>query len=256
LAARLEALASPASCGAPTRLGRGQRDRAIRLTCDPTEGDGPWSTRRLAQRFGWSQSSASRVQRELALLPIPRVGTAWAATIDLQRVVGIAGVHLDLALRAFALLARPQSAPIVAVADGTSFDTDAPHPLHHELDRLERELHRSRALSQRRQSSLKLRGFLKGLARALPRGHCLHVLAATPEPIGPAVRRWLAKTEGVHLHRAATRSAWRDLLDGWCAALAARADHQPRWDSLAAELRAHLAEGAIEPRPLTWTHLG
>jgi transposase len=253
LSQRLGGLAQPASPGAPPRLSHGARAGVAAVIGATVPATADWSTRRIALRGGFSQSSASRIIRELALEPGRAVPTGARRSIDLQRVVGLVGFHVNLSLRAFALLSRPPNAPVVSVATADSPAGAAWPPLRSHLGALEESLHHTAALSHRRRSSLKLRGFLKTLEQQAPDGHEIHVIATSPEPFGPAVRRWLAKHPPIHLHRPATRAAWRHLLAGWCRALSTRPDATPILDGLALAVDAGLRAPTVEPLTLTWT---
>jgi transposase len=250
VAKRVGALASAPSPGPPVRLTPQIRRAVADLAlAESTKPEG-WSTRQIARRAGVSQSSASRIQRELALAPAAGPGRHREPVIDTQRVVAMAGLHFSLSQRAFALVARPPHAPVASIALPAADDRAA--YLRERFDRLETLVHRTTTLSHRRHSSIKLRGFLKAVARALPEDHLLHIIATSQEPFGPAVRRWLHHHETIRWHRTASRAAWIGLLHAWCEALAARPEQQRPLAPMAMTIDEYLAEAAAEPRPLTW----
>ncbi|MHC3475156.1 IS630 family transposase [Streptomyces sp. 7R007] len=270
---RLEGLADEPRPGRPRTVGDERIEQVVARTLQspPPRGATHWSTRSMAKAMGMSQTTVSRIWRNLGLDP-HQVET-WRLYADPRfaaRVRALVGLYLDPPQRALVLCVDADS-PLRAV-DRTAPPPPAlpvPHP------RTGRDLARpgaggllaalesagAAAVTEphRRHRHQEFLAFLKALDKAVPPELELHLVCGDHTAhAAPAVRGWLLRHPRFRPHTAPTGASWLTLVERWFPQQpAGLGPHRfPRHSPVTAlerDVRAWNRARHTDPRPFVWT---
>src|SRR5271165_3632511 len=256
--------------GAPRQIGDEEIERVVRLTLEKTpKGATHWSTRMLAARTGFSQSSISRIWRAFGLKPHRSESFQLSADpLLIDKVRDIVGLYLN----------PPDHAMVLAVDEKSQIQalSRSQPVLPLRVGQLERRTHdyqrhgvtslfaalnvaSGRVLGQcyPRHRSGEFLDFLKRIDAAVPADMEIHLVLDNYGTHKTAlVRQWLQKRPRYHLHFTPTHGSWLNQVERWFALLTQRqikrASHRSVQE-LEAAIREFIAAHNQQPKPFHWT---
>ena len=228
-----------------------------------------WSTRTMAEKFGLSQSTISRIWREYNLKP-HRVGTFKLSKDPefVAKVRDIVGLYLSPPKKAIVLCvdeksqiqALDRTQPLLPMGPG-QIERRTHDYVRHGTTTLFAALDVKTGkvigmLADRHRHEEYLR-FLREIDRSTPRGKELHLIVdnyATHKH--PDVRAWLRKHPRFHIHYTPTSSSWINLVERWFGLLTERCIRRGIFTSVSQLKKAilrYLNVSNRKPRPFRWT---
>src|SRR5271165_1008137 len=222
--------------GAPRQIGDEEIERVVRLTLEKTpKGATHWSTRRLAARTGFSQSSISRIWRAFGLKP--HRSESFQLSTDprlIDKVRDIVGLYLNPPDHAMVLAvdeksqiqALCRSQPVLPLRVG-QWERRTHDYKRHGVTSLFAALNvaNGRVLGKcyPRHRAVEFLDFLKRIDAVVPAELELHlVLDNYGTHKAARVRQWLQKRPQYHLHFTPTHGSWLNQVERWFALLTQR----------------------------------
>jgi transposase len=272
VARRLEGLTDEPRPGAPRTVSDDQVERVVTRTLEtmPTNAT-HWSTRRMAQASGLSQSTVGRIWRAFGLKP-HRADTFKLSTDPyfVEKVRDIAGLYLSPPENAIVLCVdeKPQvqalerTQPVLPLAPGRTERATHDYARHGTTSLFAALNVASGAVigkCHRRHRQQEFVKFLDHVDATLPRepGVAVHVVLdnyATHKT--PAVKRWFLRHPEYHLHFTPTSASWLNQVERFFALISEDRIRRGVFKSVAALERAiceYLAEHNQNPKPFVWT---
>ena len=267
---RLDGLLDEPRPGAPRTVADETIEDVLRLTLETTPRDATqWSTRRMGERVGLSQTTVMRIWHAFGLQP-HRTETFKLSTdpLFIEKVRDVVGLYLN----------PPAHALVLSVDEKSQIQAlDRTQPmLPLRPGQVERHTHDYKrhgvtslfaALETRhgavlgecfpRHRAVEFRRFLDRIDAAVPPDLDVHLIldnASTHKT--PLIKRWLAKRPRYHLHFTPTSSSWLNMIERFFSALTTQqlqrgADRSV--GALHARIYAFLAEYNTHPKPFIWT---
>ena len=225
---RLAGLGDAPRSGRPLVYERGERDRIIALTLEPTtDGTTHWSARRMAARIGTSITTVQRIWAEAGLKP-HRVETfKFSTDPDLvAKVRDVVGLYL----------APPERAIVLSLDEKTQIQAlDRTQPmLPMKPGQVERHTHdykrngttslfaalevatgKVTTEARARHTGADFLAFLRHVERAYPTGELHVVLDNVSSHKTPDVRAWLERHRRITFHFTPTSASWLNQIETW-----------------------------------------
>jgi transposase len=267
---RLDGLLDEPRPGTPRRVSDAEVERVVRLTLERSPTDAThWSSRAMAKRCGYSQSTVSRIWRAFGLQPHRVEGFKLSKDpLFIEKVRDIAGLYLNPPDKALVLCvdeksqiqALDRSQPVLPMRPGQA-ERRTPDYLRHGTTNLFAaldfragtvigELHQ-------RHRAIEFRKFLETIDHQVPEQFELHLIIdnyATHKT--PAIKRWLLRHPRFRLHFTPTGASWLNLVERWFAGLTEkqlrRGVHRSTRE-LEAAIRSYLQTNNRHPKPFIWT---
>jgi transposase len=255
--------------GAPRKMGDDQVERVIVETLErQPEGATHWSTRRMAKRLGFSQSSISRIWRAFGLKP-HRTSTYTLSKDPLfvEKVRDVVGLYLSPPDRALVLSvdeksqiqALERTQPVLPLRPGAVERRTADYERHGTTTlfaALDVQTGKVIGRCYPRHRAREFRQFLDHLDAIVPAGQEVHLILdnyATHK--SPTVHRWLLKHPRYHLHFIPTHSSWLNLVERWFGLLTERQIKRGAHSSvrqLQEAIEQFLKVSNTAPQPFVW----
>jgi transposase len=267
---RLDGLLDEPRPGTPRRVSDAEVERVVGLTLERSPTDAThWSSRAMAKRCGYSQSTVSRIWRAFGLQPHRVEGFKLSKDpLFIEKVRDIAGLYLNPPDKALVLCvdeksqiqALDRSQPVLPMRPGQA-ERRTPDYLRHGTTNLFAaldfragtvigELHQ-------RHRAFEFRKFLETIDHQVPEPFELHLIIdnyATHKT--PAIKRWLLRHPRFRLHFTPTGASWLNLVERWFAGLTEkqlrRGVHRSTRE-LEAAIRSYLETNNRHPKPFIWT---
>lgn len=256
--------------GAPRTIDDAAVERLLTLTLETQPDDAThWSTRRMAQHAGLSQTAVSRIWRAFGLAP-HRVATFKLSTdpLFIDKVRDIVGLYLNPPDRALVLCVdeKPQiqaterTAPVLPMRPGQCERRSHDYVRHGTTDlfaALDVTAGTVIGSCKGRHRAVEFRAFLDQVDAVVPRELDVHVIldnASTHKT--PLIRHWLVKRPRWHLHFTPTASSWLNLVECWFALLTRRQLQRGVFTSTAAleaAIHRYIEQTNANPKPFVWT---
>lgn len=270
IAKRLEGLADEPRPGAPRKILDSDIERLVTTTLESKPPDATqWSTRTMAKKLGFSQSTVSRVWRAFGLQP-HRTDTFELSSdpFFVEKVRDVVGLYLNPPDNAIVLCidekwqiqALDRTQPLLPLAPG-QVERQTHDYVRHGITSLFAALNvkTGKVIGEcyrkhRHQEFLK---FLRSVERCLPRDAEVHVVIdnyATHKT--PAVKRWFLKRPGWQVHFTPTGASWLNQVERFFAETTRTRIRRGAFRSLDALKRAieeYLTHHNRTPKPFIWT---
>lgn len=267
---RLAGLLDEPRVGAPRRISDAEIETAIRTTLESRPTDAThWSTRALARKLGFSQSTVSRMWRAFGLQP-HRV-EAFKLSTDpqfIEKVRDIVGLYLDPPDRALVLCvdeksqiqALDRTQPLLPMRPGQVERHTHDYVRHGTVSLFAALDAKSGAIIGRceaRHRSHEFRKFLDQIDTSVPRDLDVHLILDNYGTHKTApIRRWLAKRPRFHVHFTPTSASWINMVERWFGELTRkqlkRGVHRST-EALTASIMSYIAHTNKHPKPFVWT---
>lgn len=269
-AMRLEGLTDEPRPGTPRKITDTDVERLITATLETRPaGATHWSTRALAEKLGYSQSTVSRVWRAFGLQP-HRTDTFKLSTdpFFVEKVRDVVGLYLNPPDNAIVLCvdeksqiqALDRTQPLLPLAPGQverhTHDyvrhgiTSLFAALNVKTGEVIGECHRQ----HRHQEFLK---FLRSVEHAVPAQVDIHLVMdnyATHKT--PAVKRWLLKHPNWQVHFTPTSASWLNQVERFFAEITRKRIRRGAFSSVGSleqAIKDYLTQHNQMPKPFTWT---
>jgi len=271
VAHRLEGLLDEPRPGAPRTIADETIEAVLRLTLESAPTDAThWSTRRMGERVGLSQTTVMRIWHAFGLQP-HRTETFKLSTdpLFIEKVRDIVGLYLNPPAHALVLSVDEKSQiqavdrtqPMLPLRPG-QVERHTHDYVRHGVTSLFAALEtRSGAVLgecyPRRHRAIEFRKFLDRIDAAVPPNLDIHLIvdnASTHKT--PLIQRWLAKRPRYHVHFTPTSSSWINMVERFFSALTTQqlqrgADRSV--PALHARIYGYLADHNKHPKPFIWT---
>lgn len=268
--ARLEGLADEPRPGTPRKITDDQVEALITRTLESQPAQGThWSTRRMAEATGMSQSAVSRIWRAFSLQP-HRVETFKLSSdpFFIQKVRDIVGLYLNPPQHALVLCvdekgqiqALDRTRPILPLSPGVparqthDYIRNGTTSLFAALDIATGKVIGSLHRRQRHQEFLR---FLEHIDEIVPEVLDIHLVM---DNYGthkmPKVQRWFARRPRYHLHFTPTSASWLNQVERFFGLLTDRRIRRGTFGSvreLETAIRDYLAHHNDTAKPFIWT---
>jgi len=270
LARRLDGLLDEPRPGAPRTIDDADIERLIATTLNTLPSDAThWSTRSLAQKLGWSQSTVSRVWRAFGLQP-HRVETFKLSTdpLFIDKVRDIVGLYLNPPLKAMVLSvdeksqiqALDRTQPILPLAPGVAERRTHDYMRHGTTTLFAAfDLATGKVIGElhRRHRSQEFLQFLRTIDSNVPAAMAVHlVMDNYGTHKTPSVKAWLARHPRFQVHFTPTSASWLNQVERWFALLSEkqikRGTHRSTLE-LERAIRHYLTVYNADPKPFIWT---
>lgn len=267
---RLEGLLDEPRVGAPRTVSDAQVEAVVRRTLESTpQGATHWSTRRMAEKSGLSQTTIVRIWHAFGLQP-HRVETFKLSTDPqfIEKVRDIVGLYLDPPERAVVLSvdeksqiqALDRTQPMLPMRPG-QIERRTHDYVRHGTTSLFAALdaHTGTVVGEcyPRHRAVEFRKFLDKIDRSVPAELDVHLIvdnASTHKT--DLIKRWLAKRPRYHVHFTPTSSSWINMVERLFSALTTqqlqRGAHRST-EALEAAIHAYLDHHNENPKPFVWT---
>jgi transposase len=272
VARRLDGLTDEPRPGAPRTVTDEDVERVVTRTLEtkPTHAT-HWSTRKMAQASGLSQSTVGRIWRAFGLKP-HRADTFKLSTDPyfVEKVRDIAGLYLAPPERAIVLCvdekplvqALERTQPVLPLAPARTERATHDYTRHGTTSlfaALDVATGAVIGRCHRRHRHQEFIKFLDHVDAVLPRepGVAVHVVLdnyGTHKT--PAVKRWFLRHPEYRLHFTPTSSSWLNLVERFFAAITERRIRRGSFRSvpdLERAIREYLDDHNRNPRPFVWT---
>jgi len=270
VAHRLDGLLDEPRPGAPRTIADETIEEVLRLTLESTPRDAThWSTRRMGERVGLSQTTVMRIWHAFGLQP-HRTETFKLSTdpLFIEKVRDVVGLYLNPPAHALVLSVDAKSQiqaldctqPMLPLRPGQverrthDYVRDGVTSLYAAL-----ETRTGAVLGEcyPRHRAVEFRKVLDRIDTAAPPDLDVHLIldnASTHKT--PLIRRWLAKRPWYHVHFTPTGSSWLNMVERFFSALTTQqlqrgADRSVR--ALHARIYGYLAAHNRDPKPFIWT---
>ncbi|HEX6023550.1 MAG TPA: IS630 family transposase [Solirubrobacter sp.] len=268
---RLDGLLDEPRPGQPRKITDERVEEVIVKTLEqaPPDGGTHWSTRKMADATGLSQTAISKMWRAFGLQP-HRV-EHWKLSKDplfVEKVRDVVGLYLDPPERAVVLCvdeksqiqALDRTAPTLPMLPAT------PARASHDYKRsgtstlfaaLEVATGKVIGSLHARHRAIEFKKFLARLDAEVPKDLEIHLILdnyATHKT--PAIQRWLKAHPRFVLHFTPTGASWLNLVERWFAELTNRKLRRGAHRSvreLNSDIRAWIDTWNDDPRPFVWT---
>lgn len=270
VAQRLDGLLDEPRPGAPRQIGDAQVERVITLTLESSPANAThWSTRRMAERCGMSQSAVSRIWRAFALQPHRRETFKLSRDpLFIDKVRDIVGLYLHPPERAL-VLCVDEKAQIQALDRTQPLLPMRPGQIERRTHDYERhgttslfaalEMASGKVIGEchRRHRAVEFRRFLDTVEAATPAELDVHLILDNYGTHKTSlIQRWLVRHPRYHLHFTPTGSSWINLVERWFGTLTERQLRRGVHRStreLEEALRRYLETYNQDPKPFVWT---
>lgn len=269
LARGVEGLFDEPRVGAPRQIGDDRIEEVVTQTLESTpQGATHWSTRQMAKKLGFSQSSISRIWRAFGLQPHRSENFVLSKDPQLvAKVRDIVGLYLSPPANALVLCvdeksqiqALSRSQPILPMSPG-ALERRTPDYFRHGTTSLFAALDVAtgkvigRCFARHR--SQEFRAFLELVEKSVPAGQEVHLVLANYATHKTAlVQRWLLKHPRYHLHFTPTHASWLNQVERWFGLLTARQikrGSHPKVASLVHAIEDFIAHHNDNPKPPRW----
>lgn len=266
----IEALFDEPRPGAPRKISDPKIDAIIVSTLEQRPvGATHWSTRLMARKLGFSQSTISRIWRAFGLKP-HRASTYTLSRdpLFIEKVRDVVGLYLSPPDRALVLSVDEKSQiqalnrtqPILPLRPGTMERRTADYDRHGTTTLFAALDVKSGKVIGRcypRHRAKEFRSFLAVIEASVPDDQQVHlILDNYGTHKSPTIHRWLLKHPRFHLHFIPTHSSWLNLVERWFALLSERQIKRGAHTSVRDLQRAiheFLQVSNSSPKPFVWT---
>jgi transposase len=255
--------------GAPRRISDDQIEAVVVKTLESTPRDAtPWSTRKMAQASGLSDTTVLRIWRAFGLQPHRNESFKLSPDPQLvEKVRDIVGLYLNPPQRALGLCvdekaqiqALDRTQPVFPMRPGT------PERRTHDYRRygttslfaaLDGATGKVIGAVHRRHRAIEFRRFLDRIDQAVPADLDVHlVLDNSSTHKTPRIQRWLLRHPRFQLHFTPTYCSWINQVERWFALLTERQLRRGTHRSTRAledAIRLYLAVCNEAPKPFIW----
>lgn len=268
--ARLEGLLDEPRPGAPRTIADEKVERVIAKTLHEQPSDAThWSSRKMAQAAGLSQTAVMRIWHAFGLQP-HRIETFKLSTdpLFIEKVRDIIGLYLNPPDRALVLCvdeksqiqALDRTQPILPMMPGV------PERRTHDYSRhgtttlfAALNIATGKVIGEvhRRHRAKEFLAFLRTIDEATPQRLDVHlVMDNYGTHKTPSVKAWMARHPRFHAHFTPTSSSWLNQVERWFATLTERQIRRGTHRStveLEQAIRDYLATNNRNPKPFVWT---
>ena len=267
---RLAGLLDEPRPGAPRTISDAQVEAVVRRTLESTPPAAtPWSTRRMAERTGLSQTTIVRIWHAFGLQP-HRTETFKLSTDPqfVEKVRDIVGLYLAPPTRAVVLCvdeksqiqALDRTQPLLPLRPGQVARHTHDYVRHGTTSLFAAlDAHAGTVIGEcfPRHRAVEFRKFLDRIDAAVPPELDVHLVVDNASTHKTAlIRRWLAKRPRYHLHFTPTSSSWLNMVERFFSALTTqqlqRGAHRST-EELEAAIHRYLAHHNADPKPFVWT---
>ena len=270
VAHRLDGLLDEPRPGAPRTIADATIEEVLRLTLEETPVEAThWSTRRMGERVGLSQTTVMRIWHAFGLEP-HRTETFKLSTdpLFIEKVRDVVGLYLNPPAHALVLSvdeksqiqALDRTQPMLPLRPG-QVERHTHDYVRHGVTSLfaALETRTGTVLGEcfPRHRAVEFRKFLDRIDEAVPRALDIHLIldnASTHKT--PLIKRWLAKRPRYHVHFTPTSSSWLNMVERFFSALTTQqlqrgADRSVK--ALHRRIYGYLAQHNKNPKPFVWT---
>jgi transposase len=269
LARGIEGLLDEPRVGAPRQIGDDRIEEVVTQTLESTpQGATHWSTRQMAKKLGFSQSSISRIWRAFGLQP--HRSETFVLSKDPQlvaKVRDIVGLYLSPPANALVLCvdeksqiqALSRSQPILPLSPG-AVERRTPDYFRHGTTTLFAALDLAtgkvigRCFPKHR--SQEFRAFLELVDQNVPADQEIHLVLDNYATHKTAlIQRWLLRHPRYHLHFTPTHASWLNQVERWFGLLTQRQIKRGSHTKVAALIHAiedFIATHNTDPKPPRW----
>ena len=267
---RLDGLLDEPRPGAPRTIADDTIEEVLRLTLEETPVEAThWSTRRMGERVGLSQTTVMRIWHAFGLEP-HRTETFKLSTdpLFIEKVRDVVGLYLNPPAHALVLSvdeksqiqALDRTQPMLPLRPG-QVERHTHDYVRHGVTSLFAALNTRSGdvlgACYPRHRAVEFRKFLDRIDDAVPSDLDIHLIldnASTHKT--PLIKRWLAKRPRYHLHFTPTSSSWLNMVERFFSALTTQqlqrgADRSVK--ALHARIYGYLAQHNKHPKPFIWT---
>ena len=270
VAQRVDGLLDEPRPGAPRTIADETIEEVLRLTLESTPTQAThWSTRRMGERVGLSQTTVMRIWHAFGLQP-HRTETFKLSTdpLFIEKVRDVVGLYLHPPAHALVLSvdeksqiqALDRTQPMLPLRPG-QVERHTHDYVRHGVTSLYAALEtRTGAVLGEcypRHRAVEFRKFLDRIDRTVPPDLDIHLIldnASTHKT--PLIKRWLAKRPRYHVHFTPTSSSWINMVERFFSALTTQQLQRGADRSVAAlhtRIYEYLAEHNKHPKPFIWT---
>jgi transposase len=266
----VESLRDEPRPGAPRRLGDDKIEQLIKETLESQpKGATHWSTRSMAQKMGFSQSTVSRIWRAFGLKP-HRSETFQLSTDPyfIEKVRDVVGLYMSPPANALVLSVDEKSQiqalnrtqPLLPMRPGQAerktyeYKRNGVTSLFAALDTATGNV---MGKCFRRHRSIEFKHFLDYIDSQIPENQEVHLILdnyATHKT--PLIKQWLLNHPKYHLHFTPTHSSWLNQVERWFGLLSEKQIKRGSHSSvkqLEMAIQAFIDEHNDNPRPFAWT---
>jgi len=269
VASRLEGLYDEPRVGRPRSISDDDVERIIDTTLheDPKAAT-HWSSRTMAKRLGFTQSTVARVWKAFGLRPDR--AESFSLSKDPQfvaKVRDIVGLYMSPPDNALVLCVDEKSQmqaldrtqpllPMIPAHPERRTNTYARHGTTSLFAALNILTGHVIGKAYRRHRSKEFLLFLKEIDKSVPEGLEIHLVMdnyATHKT--PKVQRWLLRHPRYHVHFTPTNSSWLNLVESFFSLVARRVTRRGVHRSTTAlekDIKAFLAAHNEDPKPYVW----
>jgi transposase len=267
---RLDGLLDEPRPGAPRRVSDADVEKLIIKTLETTPRNAThWSTRKMAEATGISQSTVSRIWRAFGLQP-HRVETFKLSNDPLfvEKVRDIVGLYLDPPDKALVLCvdeksqiqALDRTQPLLPMRPGQAERRTHDYVRHGTTTlfaALDVKTGQVLGKCYRRHRAKEFRRFLDRIEEAVPDNLDVHLILDNYNTHKtPAIRKWFQKRPRFHIHFTPTYASWINLVERWFAAITQdqirRGVHRST-RQLEIAIRDYIEANNESPKPFVWT---
>ena len=270
VAQRLDGLLDEPRPGAPRTIADETIEEVLRLTLESTPKHAThWSTRRMGERVGLSQTTVMRIWHAFGLQP--HRTEAFKLSTDplfIEKVRDVVGLYLNPPAHALVLSvdeksqiqALDRTQPMLPLRPG-QVERHTHDYVRHGVTSLYAALEtRTGAVlgaCYPRHRAVEFRKFLDRIDGTVPPDLDIHLIldnASTHKT--PLIKRWLAKRPRYHVHFTPTSSSWINMVERFFSALTTQQLQRGADRSVAAlhrRIYGYLAEHNKHPKPFLWT---
>lgn len=269
-ASRLNGLTDTPRPNVHRKLGDEKVELVVRMTLDALpKGCTHWSSRKMSDRAGVSQSSVSRIWRAFHLKP-HRSKKYSLSTDDLftEKVRDIVGLYMNPPDNAVVLcidektqvqaLSRLQ--PVLPMGMGYHEGITSSYTRHgttNLLAALDTATGRIIGACYPRKRAIEFRQFLNLVDRSVPRELDVELVVDNQSVhAAPEIQRWLKKHPRFHMHFTPTYASWLNMVERWFGKLtqdALQRGHHASVDSLVDAIMHYIEATNDDPKPFVWT---
>jgi transposase len=267
---RLDGLLDEPRPGAPRTIADDTIEEVLRLTLEETPVEAThWSTRRMGEQVGLSQTTVMRIWHAFGLEP-HRTETFKLSTdpLFIEKVRDVVGLYLHPPAHALVLSvdeksqiqALDRTQPMLPLRPG-QVERHTHDYVRHGVTSLfaALETRTGTVLGEcfPRHRAVEFRKFLDRIDEAVPPDLDIHLIldnASTHKT--PLIKRWLAKRPRYHVHFTPTSSSWLNMVERFFSALTTQqlqrgADRSVK--ALHTRIYGYLARHNKNPKPFIWT---